>query len=138
MKIYVGSSWKTASQLDIVHRYLEIAGHATWDFRKNGFSAEDVELKYRANPWIFLDSPESAEAFNYDRKGLDWCDAGLFILPAGTSVALEAGYLAGQGKTVVTYGRPRETRMDVMWHLARHRFDDKTSIETLISVFENL
>jgi hypothetical protein len=112
--VYVGSSWKNADYLTLVHAELRSIGVRTWDFRENGFWWKDVE---ETDPYRFLDSEEAVKAYNFDKEGLDKADAGLFILPAGTATALEAGYMAGLGKPTVVWGAPREPRLDIMWKL---------------------
>lgn len=133
--IYVGSSWKNAELLSRIHTVLHRAGMRTWDFRNNGFWWDDVDPAYKVNPFVFLTAPESEKAFAYDKEGLDKAHAGLFILPAGVSTALEAGYMAGLGKPVFVYGTPREPRLDIMWKLTTLQFSEANyTIETVAGV----
>lgn len=124
--VYVGSSWKNAASLDAVHEALTARGFNTYDFRKQGFWWADVDPKYRSeDPYNFLDAPESQEAFRYDLTGLNLCIAGVFILPAGVSTALECGYMSGQGKPTFIWGPPREDRLDIMWKVTSFQFSHK-------------
>jgi nucleoside 2-deoxyribosyltransferase len=133
--IYVGSSWKNAEMLSRVHEVMHRAGLRTWDFRNNGFWWEDVDPAYKVNPFVFLTAPESVIAFAYDKEGLDTADAGLFILPAGVSTALEAGYMAGLGKPTFVWGTPREPRLDIMWKLTTLQFSQENySLEIVAEV----
>jgi len=124
--VYVGSSWKNAASLDAVHVALQAQGLNTYDFRELGFWWADVSPVYQGeDPYDFLRAPESCAAFEYDRRGLDACVAGLFVLPAGISTALECGYMAGRGCPTFVYGVPRD-RMDIMWKLTTCQFSPKS------------
>lgn len=117
--IYVASSWKNRERLDLVHQLLRRRGLETWDFRNNGFWWEDVAPQFLSSPFAFLEAPQSCEAFDFDKRGLDQC-AGVFaLMPCGVSTALEVGYASGQGKPVLVYGQARDNvRLDIMWKFA--------------------
>lgn len=102
--IYVASSWKNVDMLDEAHAALRAEGFKTWDFRENGFWWKDVHPDFLRNPWAFVTAPQSMDAFEYDRRGLDACDGGLVILPAGIST---------------------EERFDIMWLFVRALLDPK-------------
>lgn len=134
--IYVGSSWKNAQWLDVVHSNFRARGFQTWDFRENGFWWADVAPEFLKDPYAFVNAPESLEAFEYDKRGLDRCVAGFFVQPCGIATAIEAGYHAGQQKPVAVWGQPREPRLDIMWHLASHHYPPREfSLDEAITDF---
>ena len=47
-------------------------------------------------------SPIAKEGYANGRAGMDWADVCVLLLPCGRSAHLEAGFMAGQGKPVVT------------------------------------
>lgn len=59
--------------------------------------------------------------FDFDRRHLDRCDAGILLLPAGKSGHLELGYMIGQGKPgyVLLDGPDDPPRWDVMYCFAK-------------------
>ena len=136
--IYVGTSWKNAQWLDIVHKLLHSNDIETWDFRKLGFWWKDVEAD-SADPYNFLSAKASTDAFEYDKLGMDKMKMGLFLLPAGISTAIELGYMAGQGKPTVLWGQPRD-RMDIMWNMAEvlltpSRYNLEQAVDETVRVY---
>lgn len=115
MKIYVASSWRNEYYLAALH-HLRGAGHTVWDWKSpptggSGFrwqdtgetSVESYSHGDKVNPtdWFqMLRSPVAMTGFASDLAGMNWCDAGVLLLPAGRSAHLEAGWIAGRGKKV--------------------------------------
>ena len=109
-RIYVASSWRNAHQPEVVAR-LRSAGHEVYDFRNpapgnTGFAWSAIDPDWIDwDPQRFVDlvtrHPVAAEGFGFDKRALDWCDTCVLVLPCGRSAHLEAGYAAGQGKTVL-------------------------------------
>lgn len=62
----------------------------------------------------------ATNTFNYDKRNLDGCDAGILVMPAGKSAHLELGYLVGSGKTTFIYLPEEPERFDVMYRFATH------------------
>lgn len=109
MKVYVASSWRN-TRLDGLFAALRAAGFECYDFRATNRSFNWAEIDPSWDPMNpvltaaehrrALLAPVAQEAFANDHGGLDWCDAGVIVLPCGRSAHLEAGYLIGKGKPV--------------------------------------
>ena len=59
------------------------------------------------------------EAFQEDKKYLDWADATIMIVPCGKSAHLEGGYTVGQGKDLYIIGGFPAGEFEVMYGFAR-------------------
>lgn len=125
MKIYVCSSWRNVHYYDVLDR-LSAEGHKVWDWRKpptggNGFKWQECGLvDYRhgdvvsALTWSeLLRHPTAQTGFASDLAGMNWCDVGVLLHPCGRSAHLEAGWLAGRGKTVHVFA-PQPVEPDLM------------------------
>lgn len=86
-------------------------GHEVYDFREpkpgyNGFSWRQVHPEWTSwTPEQWRDAlrhPASQNGYTSDRGGMDWADIGVLVLPCGRSAHLEAGFMAGRGKPVLT------------------------------------
>jgi hypothetical protein len=124
VKIYVASSWRNAYQPAVV-KALQAAGHEVYDFRhpgpgEVGFSWSDVDPNWQnwsVNQFIQgLQHAYARNAFNRDRRALEWCDLCLLVLPSGMSAHLEAGWCAGRGKRVLIYA-PELREAELMYGL---------------------
>lgn len=107
MKIYAASSWKNVWQPEVVSA-LRQDGHHVYDFRTEAaFSWRCIDENWKG--WTIeqymkaLDRPESLAGFNSDFGGVQWCEAGILILPCGLSAGIEAGFIKGSGKPVGVY-----------------------------------
>jgi hypothetical protein len=115
MKVYVASSWRN-EWFETVLQYLQAHGHQVWNWRQpptggNGFRWQDTGIpeaadykhgdKLSADAWrALLATPVAAAGFASDLAGMNWCDVGVLLHPCGRSSHLEAGWIAGRGKTV--------------------------------------
>lgn len=113
MKIYVASSWRN-EHYRLVVKSLEDAGHSVWNWREpptggNGFKWQDTGVigsyqhgdKVTPGDWFhMLQSPAAQAGFASDLAGMNGCDVGVLLHPCGRSAHLEAGWMAGHGKTV--------------------------------------
>ncbi len=109
-RIYVASSWRNAHQPEVVAR-LRSAGHEVYDFRNpapgnTGFAWSAIDpdwLEWSPDRFVELVTTHqvAGDGFGFDKRALDWCDTCVLVLPCGRSAHLEAGYAAGQGKTVL-------------------------------------
>lgn len=108
VKIYVASSWRNVHQ-PLVVEHLRDRGMEVYDFRnpphgRGGFAWSQIDpqwQKWDPKGWRDgLKSPLAVEGFNSDKRGMDWAEACVLVLPSGRSSHLEAGYMAGQGKPV--------------------------------------
>lgn len=128
MKIYVASSWRN-THYDGVVRHLTSHGLKVWNWRNpptggNGFRWQDTGvgevLHYQHGDKIdtpawrnLLHSSVAQQGFASDLAGMNWCDVGVLLHPAGRSAHLEAGWLAGRGKVVHVLA-PEKTEPDLM------------------------
>ncbi len=110
MRIYVASSWRNLYQPAIVAA-LRAMGHEVYDFRNPGPGEEGFSWKECDPNWMnwtpqewrkALDHPVAQKGYANDRGGMDWADCCVLVLPSGRSAHLEAGFMAGQGKPVIT------------------------------------
>jgi hypothetical protein len=108
-KIYVASSWRNASQPDVVSA-LRALGHEVYDFRHpapgtDGFSWAEIDPNWQQwSPEQFreaLDHPIATGGFGLDMTALEACDVCVLVMPCGRSAHLEAGWAAGAGKRVI-------------------------------------
>jgi hypothetical protein len=143
MKVYVASSWRNATQPDVV-RAIRAAGHEVYDFREptegnHGFSWHEIDPTIPRGPAdlvlgaeqirTMLDHPASVDGFALDMGALQWCDACVLVLPCGRSAHLEAGWAAGADRLTVallTDGEP-----DLMWKMLDHLC---TSLDEVLEV----
>ena len=108
MHIYVASSWRNTYYPEVVQA-LRDAGHEVYDFRNPptgdpGFHWMDVDpncmdwtpVEYQTN----LSHPIAERQFKNDIDAMTACDACVLVLPCGRSAHTEAGWFAGQGKSV--------------------------------------
>jgi hypothetical protein len=109
MKIYVASSWRNQIQPYVVKRLCE-AGHKVYDFRhppdgSDGFHWSEIDEEWQAwSPAEFregLKHPLAEVGYTSDKKGMDWAQACVMVMPCGRSAHLEAGYMGGAGKKVI-------------------------------------
>lgn len=111
-KIYVASSWRNEMYEHVIG-VLQASGHDVWNWRNpptggNGFKWQDcgqVDYKHgdkiSVQTWRNLMAKPPAQAgFASDLAGMNWCDIGVLLHPCGRSAHLEAGWIAGRGKTV--------------------------------------
>ena len=115
-KIYLASSWRNEFQPEAV-KLLREAGHEVYDFRNppnddKGFSWSDIDPNWKN--WTAkeyqaaLQTDMASKGFNNDFDGMIWADTCVLLLPAGRSAHLEAGYMAGDGKTTIIWTRDGE------------------------------
>lgn len=111
MKVYVASSWRNEEYQQGVVHILEDLGHEIYDFRNpppgevTGFHWRELDPKWEQ--WDpkkareALDHPTALKNYDVDKRHLDWADICVYVTPCGKSASWEAGYMAGQGKTVI-------------------------------------
>lgn len=112
MKIYVCSSWRNEYYPHVISA-MRALKHEVWDWRNpptggNGFKWQDTGIpgyddggKVDRIEWSAMLNSKAAQAgFASDLAGMNWCDVGVLLHPCGRSAHLEAGWLAGRGKTV--------------------------------------
>lgn len=116
MRVYVASSWRNATQQQVV-RVLRDAGHAVYDFRNpepgdTGFGWRQCATPEQlTDPRAFRDEvlahPVARAGFEKDMRALTSAEATVLVLPCGRSAHLELGYATGAGqRTLVLLDTP--------------------------------
>lgn len=124
-RIYLASSWRNTLQQQVLV-LLRAAGHDVYDFRnpapgERGFSWTEIDPDWQKwTPEQFIKSlahPIAQHGYSFDKKGLDWADTCVLLLPCGKSAHLEAGFAIGQGKPtlIILAG---QTEPELMYLLA--------------------
>jgi hypothetical protein len=107
---YVASSWRNLLQVGVVAA-LRSAGIDCYDYRNpapgnDGFRWTSIDPnweQWRPTDWrAALRTPVAQAGYALDRGGMDRADCCVLVLPCGRSAHLEAGYMAGLGKPVLT------------------------------------
>lgn len=146
MKIYLASSWRNEDQPMVLAR-LRKAGHRVYDFRNptpgnEGFSWKQVALVRDENGHSTLADlarahahEVAAQGFRYDFDAMNDAEVCVLLLPCGRSAHLEAGHMAGQGKSVyVLLCGDRRVEPELMYKFLTSLHD---SIGDLLSVLPN-
>lgn len=109
-RVYVASSWRNKLQPAVVSM-LRHAGLDVFDPRAQTHCSawREIYPGFVAGLWT---NQQWREALRHDvatagyagiRGGMDWADVCVLVLPCGRSAHLEAGFMAGQGKRVITF-----------------------------------
>lgn len=135
-KIYLAGSWKNAGIILTLQDLLIAEGHQvdcfastktgrtsfSWAELTQGLGCttrEEAEEKLCQMDAIdLLKFNRVIQAFDEDKKWLDWCDTCILILPSGKSAHLEAGYAKGHGKDLIIFGEFLKGERDVMYGFA--------------------
>jgi hypothetical protein len=134
MKIYIASSWKNESLVNVWANILRKENHEVDAFvdALNGryvFHFSEIGDPLELDCINFLQDNRSKKAFKEDRKWLDWCNCCLLILPAGKSAHLEAGYAKGRGKKLIIWQEKfPKGEFDVMYGFADLITDSVTAV----------
>lgn len=116
LKIYTASSWKNKRYPELVEM-IRGWGHEVHDFRNppegtSGFQWEAIDKAWQTwSPEAYrraLSHPIAEAGYQSDKRGMDWADTCVLILPCGRSAHSEAGYMAGEGKAVFVLTQPGE------------------------------
>jgi hypothetical protein len=112
MRLYVASSWRNLYQPGVVD-LLRMVGHEVYDFRHPpggdhlGFSWSEVDpdwQRWSARAYLAaLDHPVAVAGFESDFGAMQWAEAGVLVLPSGSSSHLEAGYFVGASKPLIVF-----------------------------------
>jgi hypothetical protein len=126
VRVYVASSWRNTSSLDLTIAALRHAGHRVYDFREDeafdwaecdpGWTRED---SHRDPDTIIrmLTSAPALRGFARDYDELVGADALVLVMPCGRSAHLELGVAIGMFKeTIVFLTEPCEP--ELMWKCA--------------------
>lgn len=120
-RIYLIGSMRNERIVDIAGE-LRAEGHSVFeDWISPGPEADDWWQKYeKVRGHTFreaLSTPHADNVFYFDQTWLDWADTAVLVLPAGRSAHLEAGWMAGQGKSVYVLFDGEPERYDIMYKL---------------------
>ncbi|MDP2856498.1 MAG: hypothetical protein Q8P50_00785 [Bacillota bacterium] len=128
MRVYIVSSWRNAETIRKMADYLRLRGMEVDDFTDSRGGERYVFDRYvfdargcgleNADAMEFLRDERVQRAFAEDKRGLDWAEGVLLILPAGRSAHLEAGYAVGKGKKLVILGEFPPGEYDTMYGFA--------------------
>lgn len=126
-RIYIATSWKLADEAIQMTKDLRAVGHEVDCFCDDSagrfvFSFTEIENYENLNAIEFLKYDKPQKAYMEDKKGLDWADTVILILPSGKSAHLEAGYARGQDKELYIYGDFPKGEFDVMYGFANKMF----------------
>ena len=128
-KIYAASSWRNPNYSFHVE-FMRKLGHEVWDFRNPptgdvGFSWREIDPAWNSeSPAVstevykeMLRHPAAERGFGLDRRGMEWADTCVMLLPCGRSAHLEAGVMIGWGKPTFIF-RPDDQEPDLMYKFA--------------------
>jgi len=108
-KIYVASSWDNPYQALVV-KMLREAGHEIYDFKNPGHGRCEFSWKYVSPTWrewspqeyrASFDHPRAVSGFLNNFNAMTRATECLILCPSGRSSHIEAGYMSGNGKTVI-------------------------------------
>ena len=137
MKVYVASSWRNNYQPGVVSA-LRKNGHDVYDFRKDGFSWNEIDPNWREwtpKEYIAALSHSCAlRGFQRDMQALVDCQACVMVIPCGPSASMEMGWAKGAGKPVTVYvPEVTEKNIDLMVMMADLVTDDLNEIIDLLA-----
>lgn len=121
-KIYLASSWKTDIAPTLAA--LRDAGHEIYDFKNprpddDGFRWTSIDPNWKtwtpAQLAVALQHPIAVKGHGFDHEAMEWADAGVIQLPAGSSAHLEAGFLAGRYKPTCVYAPTTMREAELMY-----------------------
>lgn len=130
MKIYLASSWKNKETVLKMAELLKSKGHAVDAFcdeenrisfnwselttimAKEGWNVKELDAK------DMMKHERVQEAFQEDKKYIDWSDAVIMLMPCGRSAHLEAGYAVGSGKKLYIVGGFKKGEFETMYGFA--------------------
>ncbi len=142
MKIYLASSWKNKTYVMLIRDYLKLFGHSVDCFCDatggrisfNWSEIPEIDKKLEdCDARDMLKNQMVIDAFNEDKKMIEWADICILILPSGNSAHLEAGYAKGIGKYLYILGTFEKGSFDTMYGFADGLFDDLYELATTIN-----
>lgn len=136
MRIYLASSWKMKDVVLELASTLRDEGHSVDSFcdDANGrisFNWSELieSMKTEGSDISQLDAIEMMkhwrvkEAFEEDKRWIDWADVLIMLMPCGRSSHLEAGYAVGAGKKMYIIGGFEKGEFDTMYGFADGMYD---------------
>ncbi len=134
MKVYIASSWKNERVCSTLADYFRLKGIETYCFCDHDvyrFWWPDVTTS-DDDAITGLQAAESIKVFETDKRGLDWADCCVLVVPSGRDSHLEAGYIKGKGGKLYIIGDFPTGEFSIMYHLADGLFRS-SELEKLIN-----
>lgn len=136
MKIYLASSWKMKQTVNSMAKILTDEGHEVDSFCSNddarvSFDWDEL-TEIMENEGINIDTMNAIdmmghwrvrEAFEEDKKWIDWADVLIMLMPCGRSSHIKAGYAVGKGKKLYIIGGFEKGEFDTMYGFADGMYD---------------
>lgn len=136
MKIYLASSWKMKQTVIEMAKILRNGGHVVdafcnddgtrtsfnWDELTGIMEDEGIDIN-RLNAIDMMKHWRVREAFQEDKKWIDWADVLIMLMPCGRSSHIEAGYAVGKGKKLYIMGGFEKGEFDTMYGFANGMYD---------------
>lgn len=139
MKVYLIGSLRNPRIPLVGNALRELSIEAFDDWFGGGPEADDKWQEYeqlRGRHYREALYGEAAQnIYQFDKRHLDACNAGVLIAPAGKSGHLELGYLSGQGKRTYVLFDGEPERWDVMYQFCDNVF---FGLEELINELREL
>ena len=149
MKIYLASSWKMQKTVLEMSMILKKEGHEVdafcdpsdnrvsfnWEELTDIMKDEKMDLE-KMNAIDMMKHWRVEEAFQEDKKFIDWADTLIMLMPCGRSSHIEAGYAKGTGKKLYIVGGFEKGEFDTMYGFADGMYD-YSEISCLIDVLKN-
>lgn len=128
-KIYIASSWKNSPWLIHLAKIFREDGHQVdlfcepspertvfnWQALIHSLGGKDPKDTTSKE---IIHVPRVIEAFEQDKKWLDWADVVIMVLPCGRSAHLEAGFGKGSGKELYILGDFAPGEFDLMYRFS--------------------
>ena len=148
MKIYLASSWKRKQVVDMMADILKKEGYEVdsfcnadngrvsfnWDELIEIMEEEGIDIS-RLNAIGMMNHWRVREAFEEDKKWIDWADVLVMLMPCGRSSHLEAGYAVGKGKKLYIIGGFEKGEFDTMYGFANGLYD-YDNIDSLLDTLQ--
>lgn len=126
LKVYIIGSLRNEEIPSLGNALRRIGITAFDDWHGAGPEADDFWKSYEVSRGRGYEEALYGEAarntFDFDKRHLDECDAGVLVMPAGKSAHMEIGYLVGKGKRAYILFDGYPERWDVMYLFATRVF----------------
>ena len=97
MKIYIASSWRNQHGVEMLTTILRESGHEVISWIEN--CGLEADKKFVFEDWV--NTPDTAEKFNFDIQGVISSDLVIYYGPAGKDACMEVGVAYGSGIDVI-------------------------------------
>lgn len=131
MKIYLASSWRMKKTVLEMSRILKKDGHEVdafcdpsdnrvsfdWEELTDIMKDEKLDLE-KMDAIDMMKHWRVKDAFQEDKRFIDWADTLIMLMPCGRSSHIEAGYAKGTGKKLYIIGGFEKGKFDTMYGFA--------------------